>query len=335
MSGLRGRSLQIVSWVGLGVSTVTLLFALPRLFDHGGGAGRVLGNAAAVGWTLLLITLAIAPVRTFGPRAVAGAWFSGFFGVISLSTLVGRPVVKHFGSDSAFAVAFWVPFTEEVLKLAPVALLLVIATRNRQARPSVGDAVLFAATVGGGFAVYENALYARSVGGWTAHPPLSLLVPSLQTTSDGRGTTVLVGGHLVFTAVTGLGLALTLAYRRRFRGAWLAAPVSFAAVLIEHAMANELSLVSAGATRPLWLTVARVITLDGYLSTILLMGGLGLVAVVERRLVRTTGMVPHPPRDAAVRKYLRSLRPEQRVVAGRAVALAFVQCAPRRQEVRP
>jgi RsiW-degrading membrane proteinase PrsW (M82 family) len=323
-----------MSWAGLGVSTVTLLFALPRMFDHGGGAGRVLGNAAAVGWTLLLITLAIAPVRTFGPRAVAGAWFSGFFGVIALSTLVGRPVIEHFGPGSAFAVAFWAPFTEEVLKLAPVALLLVLATRNRDARPSVGDTVLFAATVGGGFAVYENALYARSAGGWSAHPPMSLLVPSLQTTSDGHGSTVLVGGHLVFTAVAGLGLALTVAYRRRFRFAWLAAPVSFVVVLIEHAMANELSLVSSGARRPWWLSVARVVTLDGYLSTILLLGGVALVAVVERRLVRATGMVPSPPPGAAIRTYLRSLRPERRLVAGRAAALALVQAAPIRQEVR-
>jgi RsiW-degrading membrane proteinase PrsW (M82 family) len=320
------RVLQLVSWIGLGISTLTLIIALPRMFDHGGGAGRVLGNAAVCGWTLLVLALVIAPVRTIGPRALAGAWFSGFFGVISLATLLGRPVVKHFGADSSFAIAFWAPFTEEVLKLLPVALFLVLATRNRRARPSVGDAVLFAAAVGGGFAVYENALYARSAGGWTAHLPFSLLLPSLQKTADGSGSSILVGGHLVFTAVAGLGLAIALGYRRRFRFAWLAAPIAFAVVVTEHAMANELSLVSTGVAKPAWLNVAHVLTLDGYLSTILLVGGVAVVAIGERRLVTRTGLVPWSPRGALLAGYLQSLRPTRWQIAGRAGALAFVQC---------
>jgi RsiW-degrading membrane proteinase PrsW (M82 family) len=328
------RPIELVSWIGLGMSTFTLVFALPRMFDHGGGASRVLGNVAVVAWSLLLITLAVAPVRTIGPRAVAGAWFSGFFGVISLSTLVGRPVIRHFGMGSSFAVAFWAPFTEELLKLLPVALFLVLATRNRQARPSAGDAMLFAATVGGGFAVYENALYARSAGGWSAHPPFSLLLPSLQKTSDGAGTSVLVGGHLVFTAVAGLGLAITLGYRRRFRLAWLAAPVCFAVVVGEHAMANELSLVSSGASKPWWLLLIRLGTLDGYLTTLLFFAGLAFVTVVERRLVGRTGLLPRAAPGARLAAYLASLRPPRWQVAGRASALAAIQCAALPQGVR-
>ena len=51
----RPRPLQIASWVGLGISTVALLAALPNLFTNGGGAGTDLGNAAASVWTLLLL----------------------------------------------------------------------------------------------------------------------------------------------------------------------------------------------------------------------------------------------------------------------------------------
>jgi RsiW-degrading membrane proteinase PrsW (M82 family) len=271
---------NIVAWAGLAVSAVTLLAALPRLFAHGGGAGRVVGNTVAVAWTVLLIVFAIRHVRTLGPRALVGAWFSGFFGVLSLATLAGRPVVDHWGATSAFAVVFWVPLTEELLKLLPVALVLLL-TRRQGGRFSAGDAVLFGAVVGGAFTVNENALYARPVGGLGAHVPVSLLIPSVPHTSG----FALAGGHLVYTALAALGLAITVIYRRRVRWAVWAAPVALADVVLEHAAWNQNGLDAAGANRPLWLVFAHIVTLDGWLSSLLLIAGVAWVAVVERRLV--------------------------------------------------
>ena len=132
--------MRILSWLGIIIPAVTLLIALPTLFASGGGAGMVLGNAAEAGWVLVLIALAIAPVRTIGGKAVAGAWFAGFFGVLSLATLIARPVVNRLGADSVFAVAIWAPVTEELAKLLPVALFLLLAIRSSRARPSAGDA---------------------------------------------------------------------------------------------------------------------------------------------------------------------------------------------------
>lgn len=274
---------NIVAWAGLAVSAVTLLAALPRLFAHGGGAGRVLGNTVAIAWTVLLIAFAIRHVRTLGPRALVGAWFSGFFGVLSLATLAGRPAVDHWGATSAVAVVFWVPLTEELLKLLPVALVLLL-TRRKGGRFSAGDAVLFGAIVGGAFTVNENALYARPVGGLGSHVPVSLLIPSVPHTSG----FALAGGHLVYTALAALGLAITIIYRRRVRWAVWAAPVALVDVVLEHAAWNQNGLDAAGANRPPWLPFAHVVTLDGWLSSLLLIAGVGWVAVVERRLLTAT-----------------------------------------------
>jgi RsiW-degrading membrane proteinase PrsW (M82 family) len=322
----RPRPLQIVSWVGLGVSTVALLAALPNLFTNGGGAGTVLSNAAASVWTLLLLVVAVASVRTIGLQAVAGAWFSGFFAITALAGLIGRPVVNALGADSTIAVAVWAPVTEEALKLMPVALFLVLASRNHQSRPSVGDAVLFGATVGAGFAVYENALFARGVGGVFDHLPFSPLLPTLQTASDGGS--MLVGGHLVYTALAALGLGIALLYRRRTRLAWFALPVAFGVAVIEHATANGLSLVSPLAARPGWIDATLVLTLNGYLSTLLLFIGVAGIAIAERRLLLKQ-FVPATRQHFPPDKWspLRSLYPSGAQIGARGAALAMVQHA--------
>ena len=40
------RALQALSWIGLGLSLVTLVVSAPHLFEEGGGVGIVLGNVA-------------------------------------------------------------------------------------------------------------------------------------------------------------------------------------------------------------------------------------------------------------------------------------------------
>ena len=309
--------MRILSWLGIIIPAVTLLIALPTLFATGGGAGMVLGNAAEAGWVLVLIALAIAPVRTIGGKAVAGAWFAGFFGVLSLATLIARPVVNRLGADSVFAVAIWAPVTEELTKLLPVALFLLLAIRSSRARPSAGDALLFGATVGAGFAVYENTLYARAFGGFGGNPPLSLLVPTLQSNGS-----MLVGGHLVYTGLTAFGLGAALVYRRRHRLIWLAAPLGFAVSVTEHITANALSF----AEPPAWAGITQILTLDGYLSTLLLVAGVAAVAIVERRSLRRVGLAATGIRE--------TLRPKRELLAGRAAALAYVQCGPQTSEVR-
>ena len=276
--------LQLLSWVGLAISLLTLALSSPKLIEEGGGAGVVFGNIAQYLWTIALLVLAFAWTRTIGARALIGAALGGFFGVSSLAVLVGKPLVTKLGPDNLFILTVFAPVTEELLKLMPVALFLLLAMRSRQFRPSVGDVVLFGATVAVGFSMYENILYARATGGgWLDTLPFSPALPFLSTYGS-----MLVGGHVVYTALASLGLAITVIYGGRIRLARWAWLVAFAVVLIEHMTVNRLMNIS-GDGPDLLVRIGSIITLRGYLSTLLLLGGVVATGVYETRLVKRGG----------------------------------------------
>jgi RsiW-degrading membrane proteinase PrsW (M82 family) len=205
---LAQRALQTLSWAGLAFSLAVLIVSAPHLLEIGGGAGLVLGNVAQFAWTLALLLLVFRRRRTVGARALAGAALAGFFGVASLAVLAGKPLVDRLGNDSDFVTLLFAPVSEEVIKLLPAALFLLLATRSRRWRPSACDAVLLGFTAAAGFAVYENILFARGTsGGWFATLPLSLVLPTIAT----RGP-MLAGGHAVYTGLATLGLAVAVIY---------------------------------------------------------------------------------------------------------------------------
>jgi hypothetical protein len=181
------------------------------------------------------------------------------------------------------------PVTEELLKLMPVALFLLFAMRNRQFRPSVGDVVLFGTTVACGMSMYENILYARGTdGGWLANLPFSPALPFLHVQGS-----MLVGGHVVYTALASLGLAITVIYGKRVRLARYAFPVTLAIAIFEHMTVDRLVLI--GSNEPgLFARLSLLITLGGYLSTVLLVVGVAAVAVFETRLMRRGGATLPP-----------------------------------------
>jgi len=314
----RTRLRGALAWVGLGFSTFSLLLVLPTLIDQSDGAGSFADDLGLLLWTPLLILALCALTRTLGPRALIGALLAGFFGTVSMATMVGRPIIERFGTDSSFAIALWVPLTEELLKLAPVALLLFLC-RNRERRPSTGDIVLYGAVIGLGFTVHENALLGRNIdGGWFGHLPFSLFVPSLTSATNGAQS-MLVGGHMVYTALAALGLAVTMTYRR-IRWARLAAPIAFGVVLLEHATVNQLTSTPEGADLSAWAQASSMLTLGGHLSVVLLITGLGAVTWHESRLLQ-------PRTDPAAPSVLRRwganvFRPARADVARRAAVLA-------------
>jgi RsiW-degrading membrane proteinase PrsW (M82 family) len=281
------RALQALSWTGLAVSLLILTFSAPRLIAQGGGAGLVLGNVTQHAWTIALLLLVFAWTRTIGARALLGAALAGFFGVASLAVLIGKPLVDRLGTDSPFVPLFFAPVTEELLKLVPVAVFLLLAARSRRWRPSVSDAVLLGVAVASGFAIYEDILYARGTGGgWLTSLPFSALLPSVTS----RGP-MLVGGHAVYTGLASLGLAVTIIYGGRFRVARFALPLALALVMIEHGTANGLGTIFVlfGAPPPPWAQLVLTFTLHGALSSLLFVTGVAAIAVLETRLVLRGG----------------------------------------------
>lgn len=302
------KALQLVSWIGLAVSLVTLALSTPKLVAEGGGWWVILGNLAQYGWTIGLLLVVFVKTRTIGARALLGAALGGFFGVSSLAVWAGKPFVDRLGPDSVFVMTVFAPVTEELLKLMPVAIFLLLARRSRRFRPSVGDAVLFGVTVACGMSMYENILYVRDTfGGWFVTLPFSAAMPFIHMQNG-----MLVGGHVVYTALTSLGLAVTLLYGSRARLARYALPVTLAVTIVEHMTVN--SLVHTAGGDPGWFAqLSLVVTLWGYLSTLLLVAGVAAVVAFETRQMRQGGGTL--PASLTVREMIAGFRQSSRWAA--------------------
>jgi len=276
----RAGTTLMISNVGLAISAVALLAALPRL-TQSAGVQTFLVDLLAQLWTIAVLTVVAGPVRTLGWRAFAGVALTGFLAITGLARFVGRPLIENLGASNLFAVALWVPVTEELVKLIPVAIVLALALRRTDARPSALDVMLVGAWTGAGFAVYENAALGRgSFSLWT-NPALSLLVPSA-----GKGTAfwwpVVQTGHLVHTALIALAAAFAVLYGRRIRRAWIAAAVAIGAVLLEHCSQNAMA---AGDLNETIAKATLVLTLGGWLSSTLLVAGVAYLMAFEWRIV--------------------------------------------------
>ena len=319
-SSRRAQVILFLSVVGVAVSVGNLALALPTLLKAG-GPGPFIGNALGSLWTMALLAVVTILTRTFTWRAVFGAFFVGLFAVPALAELIERPAILALGAQSTLAIAVVVPITEEVLKALPMLIIVLLAWRHRDARPSAGDIVLAGVAVGAGFALYEDALFGRGTGGgWTQAPPFSLLIPSIQS-AQGGGTTMLAAGHVVWTATVALGLAIAVLYTHRFRLAWLALPIALAAVLLEHMTANGLSVVPFGGSAPPWVHLTSLLTLDGALSTLLLIAGLAAITTLETRSWRRAA---HGTATAQVQP-IRALLLPRRDAASRSEVFAQLQ----------
>lgn len=89
-SANRARISTIMSNLGLAISAIALIAALPRLTKTS-GVGLLLIDSCAQLWTLAILTAAAGPARTLGWRPFAGAFLTGFLGLTGLARFVGRP----------------------------------------------------------------------------------------------------------------------------------------------------------------------------------------------------------------------------------------------------
>jgi RsiW-degrading membrane proteinase PrsW (M82 family) len=310
----RAQVVRLVSTVGLAVSAVTVLASLP-VATRFGGMGHFVGDLLAHLWTLALLTALAGRARTFGWRVFVGIGLTGYLALPALARLVGRPLVTSLGTTSVFATAIWAPFTEELIKAVPLALIVYFAARRTASRPSAIDIALVGAWAGTGFALYENTQFARGGANWSAAVPFSLLFPSELPNHVGHST-IIAGGHLVWTALVGLGLGIGVLYGRRFARAWLAIPVTLALAVLEHGAVNAFPLKGANGSTPPLETLVRVVTLNGWLSSLLLVVGFVLVVRFESKALSA----PETRADWF------QLRPE--VVARRGRELAVAQLRP-------
>ncbi|WP_228564305.1 PrsW family glutamic-type intramembrane protease, partial [Catenulispora rubra] len=278
----RAKVLNRVSLAGLAVSGAVLAVALPRI-TKASGMGTFFGDVVAVGWTLALTMVATGTVRTLTWRVYLGAGLTGLLAVSALVRLVDVPLYHHFGPDSQLENAVIGPAIEEVFKALLLVLIVWLAARRRDVRPSALDLMLLGMWVGAGYELYEDAMYGRGGTHFGSVPVLSLVFPAM-IKSD--ALSVVATGHLMYTGVVGLGLGVGVLYRRRWRFAWLAAPAGFFFGFAEHAGFNAV-VVSGGGEKPWWASLLFDVSLSGYLSSLLLIGGgTGLVLYEWRRATK-------------------------------------------------
>jgi RsiW-degrading membrane proteinase PrsW (M82 family) len=279
----REKTMRLISNVGLGISGLSVLASLPRI-TQGAGLQTFVIDVLAQFWTLGILAVVAAPVRTLGWRAFAGAALTGFLAVTGLARFVGVPVLASLGISNVLGSAIWVPLTEELFKMIPVAIVLILALRRSDSRPSALDVMLLGAFTGAGFALYENAALARGSFSLFTNPIVSLFFPS-----SGRGEAfywpLAQTGHLVHTALIALAVAFYALYGRTVRRSWIVPLVAIASVLLEHCSQNA---IVAGGLDEVVGKIALVLTLGGYLTMLLLIAGVAYVLWFEWRIVGGT-----------------------------------------------
>ena len=275
------RITKLVALVGLAISVLTVFVALPTLVK-GGGSDHFVSNIFAHLWTIAILIVVVGTARTLNWLALVGMGLTGFLAISGLAYAVGRPVVQALGENSTFATVIYVPFTEEVLKALPALLILIFAVRRSQTRPSAVEMALVGAVIGSGFALYEDAQFHRGGFNFAAMPIISIINP----TASGDGSLHIAysgAGHMVYTMLIVFGLAIGFLYRRRYWWAKFAIPVTFVIALTEHCTQNYATVVAAGHGDHAIFNLLRVLTLWGWLSSLLLIAGVAFIAREERR----------------------------------------------------
>jgi RsiW-degrading membrane proteinase PrsW (M82 family) len=265
---------------------------------------RFVVDVCAQLWTMAILMLATNRVRTIGWRACAGAALTGFLALTGLARFVGRPLIEHFGESNVFAIAVWVPLTEEFLKMLPVLLVLLLALRRSDSRPAAVDAMLLGGWTGAGFAACESATLGRGGFSLFAHPTTTLIFPS-QNAGAAFGWTVVQSGHMIHTALIAVAVALSAFYGHRIRRNWVVPVVAIAAVLLEHCSQNAMV---ANGLHEFVAKAAIALTLGGRLSAVLLIAAAAFTVVFESRIVKGSApgaiWAPLQPAEAARRAAL-------------------------------
>jgi RsiW-degrading membrane proteinase PrsW (M82 family) len=170
--------------------------------------------------------------RTLGIMTVVRTFLLGA-SAMAVMLLVAQPL----GSLSRDPASTVDPIAEEVLKLAPVAIVLWQGRRLRSWHLGATDIMLMAVAAGAGFAVVEDA-YIRLNDGWGDTVPF---MPTTEIHGDRIRGDRLIAGHAIWTALSGvtIGIAWLMV---RIRRVLAVAPLGFAIATIDHIGVNSGSL---------------------------------------------------------------------------------------------
>jgi RsiW-degrading membrane proteinase PrsW (M82 family) len=187
----------------------------------------------------LMLALRIDRYEPEPPRLLAWAFFWGASGATFIALLLnsaGQALIGHnFGSNvgEIYGSSISAPVVEESAKAA---VLFAIYRWRRREFDGVLDGITYAAMVGLGFATIENVLYyARAV----SHGGVPLAATFIMRGVMSPFT------HPVFTAMTGIGLGVSLTTNRRWLKA-LAPAAGLLTAMLLHSGWNTAATVGGG-----------------------------------------------------------------------------------------
>jgi len=219
----------------------------------------ILSIVAAHAWGVLQLVVLGSLARTVRIRTVYAALAVGLYLLVPMTVVLqatwtglAAPLLSMSAPKLVSAASYTLdPFVEELMKLLPLAALLLVPMFRRQW--SFTDLVLLGAAAGAGFGLAED-LYrfggsadrAEGIaGGWAlVFSQATLLVPSIGKTLTswlpigvaGPNDVAQLNVHLVWSAVG--GLAVGLAVLKRTKRARLTALGLFVIISLDHAAGN-------------------------------------------------------------------------------------------------
>ncbi|CAN5478057.1 hypothetical protein BH20CHL6_BH20CHL6_01600 [soil metagenome] len=214
-------------------------------------------------WTnaylLALVVVAVTLTRTVSLYAVVWAVLAGGF-LMTVMLVLARVFLVFEPDRGALFRGFMIPALEDLLKIAPILLVLWLGRRGNSWSLGATDVLLIAPASGVGFGVVEDA-FIRANSGWPEEVPFLPVVEII----NGRT----IAGHGIWAGLAGATLGLGLLLRGWRPLALTFAVAGFAWSAIDH-ITNNLAAEGllndiGGLTVPLFLVAAAgCIGLDLY-----------------------------------------------------------------------
>lgn len=258
--GVEPRTLTVVGrrmprrWIAVALGAAVWL-ALMILETGPGGVTALWTNA----YFLALVVVAGTLTRTVSIYAVVWAVLAGGF-LMTVMLVMARVFLVFEPDRDAMVRAFVIPALEDLLKVAPVLLVLWLGRRGDSWSLGATDVLLIATASGVGFGVVEDA-FIRANSGWPEEVPFLPVVEII----NGRT----IAGHGIWAGLAGATLGLGLLLRGWRPLALVLAVAGFAWSALDH-ITNNLAAEGllndiGGLTVPLFLIAAAgCIALDLY-----------------------------------------------------------------------
>ena len=274
--------------------------------------GASIVPAAATAFAFLIPLTAISLVsRTVGFRLQLSFFLWG--GFMLACALLAIDLFGLVDARNDTLRNYVVPLLEELAKLVPLLLFLLIRRRDRAWTLGAADILVLAATTGAAFGFVEDA-YLRHASSWSegyAWLPVTSLVDFKER---------LVAGHAIWAGISGGALGLAILWRSRPRIALPLAVVGFLWSWLDHAANNQLAIGGRDGSNVV-VSVWRTIEGNGFFSVYLFIGLVALAVIADRWALRSAGPLAAPalPPSTAILERWRWIR------ARRALAFAAWQ----------